>query len=111
MQIQSHGNYNEIIRNKTPDYSFRYYFSILFVSFQVTKHWKNIVEKDPLKIFPKPESNLTGVEKDTCFIDASVEMGSRTFVKSSSIGQNSIIGNNVKITDCIIMNNVVIKDG
>ncbi|XP_065204204.1 translation initiation factor eIF2B subunit gamma [Planococcus citri] len=76
----------------------------------VTKHWKSIIEKDSLKIFPKPESNLTGVEKDTCFIDPSIELGSRTFVKSSSIGQNSIIGNHVKISDCIIMNNVVIKD-
>lgn len=44
-------------------------------------------------------------------IAASVRVGERTAIKKSVVGPHCVIGKNVKIAGCVIMDHVEIKDG
>lgn len=44
-------------------------------------------------------------------VAASTRVGDRTSVKKSVIGTHCVIGKNVKISGCVIMDYVVINDG
>ena len=44
-------------------------------------------------------------------VAASVRVGERTSIKKSAVGPHCVIGKNVKIAGCVIMDHVEIKDG
>jgi len=44
-------------------------------------------------------------------VAASVRVGERTSIKKSAVGPHCVIGKNVKISGCIIMDHVEVKDG
>lgn len=80
-------------------------------NFKIMKYWKDIVKDNSSNISPESEIESTQLEKDTCFIDAQTKIAPKTSVKTSSVGRGCIIENKTRISDCIIMNNVTIKEG
>lgn len=55
-----------------------------------------------------PEKGQVGVD---CLIGETTQLSDRCSIKHSVIGQSCHIGDKVKITNCIIMDNCVIEQG
>lgn len=53
----------------------------------------------------------TQFEKETCFVGAGTTISGKTSIKSTSFGSGCLIRPKARISECIIMNNVQVKEG
>lgn len=65
-------------------------------------------EKD--KISPNAEILSNQFDKETCFVGPNTKIMEKTSIKNSSIGSRCTINSKTRITDCILMNGVIVEE-
>lgn len=62
------------------------------------------------KISPEAEILSNQFDKETCFVGPSTKIMEKTSIKNSTIGSRCTINSKTRITDCILMNGVIIEE-
>lgn len=62
------------------------------------------------KISPEAEILSNQFDKDSCFVGPNTKIMEKTSIKNSTIGSRCTINSKTRITDCILMNGVIVEE-
>lgn len=64
-----------------------------------------------MNVSPEATIESTQFESETCFVGPNTTISGKTSIKSTSFGSGCLIKPKARISECIIMNNVQVKEG
>lgn len=86
-------------------------FHTVYSCLQILDKWEELTGS-PLTDRFHPSSDVKTKQIDEmCIVGEKSLINERTSIKSTFIGANCTIENKVRLTNCILMNNVTVKEG
>lgn len=86
-------------------------FLISDFGFQIIKKWKDVAKSNALtRIHPTSDVKSKQMDEESVVGDQTM-ISDKTSIKCSIMGAHCKIENKVRLTNCIIMNNVIVKEG
>lgn len=79
--------------------------------FQILSKWEEVTGSTLTdRIHPNSDVKTKQID-ETCTVGEKSIIAEKTSIKSTFVGANCVIENKVRLTNCILMNNVTIKEG
>lgn len=68
------------------------------------------LENEKVNISPEAQILSNQFDKETCFVGPNTKIMEKTSIKSSIIGSRCTINSKTRISDCILMNGVIVEE-